>query len=142
MIYVRDDIPIKLLTKRFSVDIKCIFLELNFRKSKWFLVGACITHLHRIIFFFFFFFESLDKAIDVYSPYEKVLLLGDFNAEISEVCSDSFLYPHELKNVVSQNFVLKTFRILVAFLLFLTNNALSFQHTETVSSSLSDFHIS
>ena len=92
--------------------------------------------------FFFFFFESLDKAIDVYSPYEKVLLLGDFNAEISEVCSDSFLYPHELKNVVSQNFVLKTFRILVAFLLFLTNNALSFQHTETVSSSLSDFHIS
>ena len=32
-----------------------------------------------------YFFENLDKAIDVYSHYEKVLLVGGFNAEISDL---------------------------------------------------------
>ena len=73
--------------------------------------------------------------IDVYSHYEKVLLVGDFNAEISEVCLVSFLYQHGkektcFKNVSSPSCID----------LFLTNNALSFQHTETVTTGLSDFH--
>ena len=38
MIYVREDIPSKLLIKHvLPSDIECIFLELNFRKCKWFL---------------------------------------------------------------------------------------------------------
>ena len=41
MIYVSEDIPIKLLTKHvLPSDIECIFLELNFRKCKWLLVGT------------------------------------------------------------------------------------------------------
>ena len=32
---------------------------------------------------------TLDKAIDVYSHYEKILLVGDFNGEISEFPLDS-----------------------------------------------------
>ena len=43
---------------------------------------------------------TLDKAIDVYSHYEKILLVGDFNGEISEFCLDYLLYQHELKNLV------------------------------------------
>ena len=36
MIYIRDDIPSKLLTKHvFPDDIKGLFVELNFRKNKW-----------------------------------------------------------------------------------------------------------
>ena len=58
------------------------------------------------------FFESLDKAINVYSHYQKVLLVGDFDAEISEVCIDSFLYQHELKNKP----VLKMFWMLVVLI--------------------------
>ena len=45
---------------------------------------------------------TLDKAIDVYSHYEKFLLVGDFNGEISEFCLDSLLYQHELKNLVKE----------------------------------------
>ena len=37
---------------------------------------------------------TLDKAIDVYSHYEKILLVGDFNGEISEFCLDYLLYQH------------------------------------------------
>ena len=43
---------------------------------------------------------TFDKAIDVYSHYEKILLVGDFNGEISEFCLDYLLYQHELKDLV------------------------------------------
>ena len=59
------------------------------------------------------FFENFDKAIDVYSYHEKVFIVGDFNAEISEFCLVSFLYQHELKNLVEE----KAFRILVALII-------------------------
>ena len=38
MIYVRDDIPSKTLTKHnYPEDIEAAFIELNFRKCKWLL---------------------------------------------------------------------------------------------------------
>ena len=123
MVYVPEDIPSKLLTKHvLPSDIECIFLELNFRKCKWPLVGTYhppSQNDHH-------FFENLDKAIDVYSHYEKVLLVGDFNADISEVCLDSLLYQHELKNLVKEKNMFKNVSNPSCIDLFLTNNALSF----------------
>ena len=66
--------------------------------------------------------------------------LGDFNAEISEFCLDSFLYQHELKNLVKEKACFKNVSNPSCIDLLLTNSALSFQHTETVSTGLSDFH--
>ena len=64
MIYIRDDIPSKLLTKHvFSDDIEGLFVELNFRKSKWLLMGA----YHFPSQSDSYFFEHLDKALDIYS---------------------------------------------------------------------------
>ena len=41
MIFVKEDIPSKLLTKHnFPRDIEGLFVELNFRKSKWLLFGT------------------------------------------------------------------------------------------------------
>ena len=41
MIFVREDIPSKLLTKHnFPSDVEGLFVELNFRKSKWLLCGT------------------------------------------------------------------------------------------------------
>ena len=88
MICVREDISSKLLIKNvFPSDIECIFLELNFRKCKWVLVRTYHPPSQND----HYCFENLDKAIDVYSHYEKVLLVGGFNAEISECCLDLFL---------------------------------------------------
>ena len=47
---------------------------------------------------------------------------------------------HELKNLVKEKTCFKNVSNPSCIDLFLTNNALSFQHTETVSTSLSDFH--
>ena len=47
-------------------------------KSKWLLVGT----YHPASLNNHYFFENLDKVIDVYSHYEKVFFVGDFNTEI------------------------------------------------------------
>ena len=89
MIYVRDDIPSKMLTKHnLPEDIEAAFIELNFRKCKWLL---CATYRapsqnHN------YFFDNIDKGLDVYSTYERVALAGDFNAKVSEKSFDTFLY--------------------------------------------------
>ena len=70
-----------------------------------------------------YFFENLDKAIHVYSHYEKVLLKEDFNAEISQFCLDSFLYQHELKDLVKEKTCLKNVSNPSCIDIFLTNNA-------------------
>ena len=33
-----------------------------------------------------YYFDSIDKALDVYYQYEKVVLVGDFNSQIGEKC--------------------------------------------------------
>ena len=41
MIFVKEDIPSKLLTKHnFASDVEGLFVVLNFRKSKWLLFGT------------------------------------------------------------------------------------------------------
>ena len=45
------------------------------------------------------FFDNLDKALDVYSTYEKILITGDLNAEEGGKYLDTFLYQHELKSL-------------------------------------------
>ena len=41
MIFIRDDIPSRVLTKHvFPDDIKGLFIELNFRKAKWLFFGT------------------------------------------------------------------------------------------------------
>ena len=71
---------------------------------------------------------------------KKVLLAGGFNAEISKFCLDTFLYQHELKILVKEKTCFENVSNPSCIDLCLTNNALSFQQTETVSTGLSDFH--
>ena len=79
-----------------------------------------------------YFFENLDKAIDVYSDYQKNLLVENFNAKILQVCLDSFLYRHELKNLVNEKACFKNILNPSCIDLFLTSNTLSFQQSPQV----------
>ena len=111
-------------------------LELNFSKCKWLLLGT----YHPPSQNYHYFFENLDKTINVYGQYENVLLKEDFNAEISEFCLGSFLYQHELKDLVKEKTCFKNVSNPSCTDIFLTNNAPSLQHTKTVSTGLSYFH--
>ena len=137
MIYIRDDIPSILLTKHvFPDDIEGLFVELNFRKSKWLLMGA----YHPPSQSNSYFFEHLDKALDIYSNYEKVLQEISTQKLQSLVWIPSYInmtWPHLLKKKTC----FKSITNPTCIDLFLTNSNLSFQHTETVSTGLSDFHM-
>ena len=98
IIYIRGDIPSKLLRKHvFPYDMGDLFIELDFRKCKWPLFETYYPPSQADIYYF----DNLDKAFDTYSSYEKRLLIGDYNAEIHEPRIDSFVYEHELHNLVN-----------------------------------------
>ena len=93
MVYVRDDIPSKMLSKHnLPEDIEAAFIELNFRKCKWLLcaIYRAPSQNHNYLF------DNIDKGLDVYSTCERVALAGDFNAQVGEKSFDAFLYQHEL----------------------------------------------
>ena len=96
IIYVREDITSKMLTKhRFPDDIEVLFVEINFRKCKWLL---CRLY-HPPNQSDQYLLENSDNALDVYSTYEKVSITGDFNAQEGEKCLDTFSYQHQLKSL-------------------------------------------
>ena len=81
VIYAREHFLSNVLRKHScSNNIEGIFLEINFRKSKWLL---CSTY-HPPSQSNQYYFDNIDKALDVYCQYEKVVLVGDFNAQIGE----------------------------------------------------------
>ena len=137
MIYVRDNILSKLPTKHFfRNDIEGLILELNFRKCKWLLLGTYHppSQLDQN------FFENVDKALHMYSYYDKILLKADFGAEIYDHYLESFLYQYELKSMVKENTYFRSISNPSHVDLFLTNNVPSFQSTKAVSTGSSDFH--
>ena len=74
-------------------------MELNFRKCKWLLFGT----YHLLFQEDQHCYNNLDKALETYCQYDKILLSGDFNSETSEVCLDAFLNQHDLKNLVKKH---------------------------------------
>ena len=138
LIYVRQDIPSKKLIKHtFPHDIEGLCIEINLRKCKWFLCGT----YHPPSQSDKYYFENMGKVIDLYNGvYDKMLLVGDFNAEEGELCIDSFLYEYSFKNLVKQKTCFKNPENPSCIDLFITNSANSFQNTTTLSCGLSDCH--
>ena len=138
MIFIRDTISSKILEKHiFPNDVESIFVELNFRKCKWLLCGTyhppsqsdeCL-------------FNNLDKVLDSYSRYDKVLLVRNFNTEISEQSIESFLYMHELCSLVKEKTCFKNMQNPNCIYLLLTNNVYAFEQTTITCTGLSDCHI-
>ena len=72
-----------------------MFIELKFRKYKWLLCGLFHPPSQKDQYFF----DNVDKALDVYSTYEKAVLGGDFDSQIGENCIDNFMCLHNLQSV-------------------------------------------
>ena len=129
MIYVRDDISSKLLTKHFFPNnMEDIFVKLNFINCKWPLLGT----YHPPSQSDEYFFENVNKESDTnstYSYYDKILLTGDLYK----------IYDHYLETSLCQHGVVKRKAYFKSISnpgsidLFLTNNSLSFQSTKTIT---------
>ena len=99
LLYVREDIPSKLLEPNFHSDIECIAIEFSIYKRKWLLLGLynpkkslirnCIA--------------KVSKYLDQYSTfYDNIILLGDFNSEMSDESMDEFSRVYGLKNLIKK----------------------------------------
>ena len=84
--------------------------------------------------------NNLDKAFDTFSKHDKVLLIADFNIRVSEQGIESFLYMHELCNLVKEKTYFRNMQSPSYIDLLLTNNVYAFQQTIAICTGLSDCH--
>ena len=137
LLYVREDIPSKLITPLVPIDIECVFIEINFHKKKWLVVGSynplkstIADHL-----------EKLGKHLDTILPlYDNVIIMGDFNSEPHEYDMSEFCAIYGLKNLVKEPTCFKSTENPSCVDLILTNRHRSFQSTITLETGISDFH--
>jgi hypothetical protein len=88
-----------LIKSTLSNDFECIFLELNFKNSKWLLFEAykppsqCSN----------FFFSEVTKAITkLNSKYDNLLLLGDFNESVKDRILRNFMDDNTPKCLIKE----------------------------------------
>jgi len=138
IIYVREDIPCKKLTKFILPDdIEGIFIEINLRKVKWLLFGTYHPPSQQDNYYF----SNLGKAIDFYlKSYEKFLLVGDFNSNEADLHLSEFLNNYNAKNLVHDMTCFKSKDNPSCIDLLLTNSPRNFQNTCAITTGLSDFH--
>ena len=138
LVYVRDDIPSKLLNISYvSSDTECLAIEINLRKTKWLLICSYNPHKNNISNHLM----NLSKIIDRNSSrYDKYLCIGDFNLENSETALRNFCDLYKLKNLVREPTCFKNPDNPSCIDLFLTNCSRSFQDTQVIETGLSDFH--
>ena len=141
MIYVRDDIPSKRLTKYVMVDnMEAILVEINLRKSKLLLIGTYHSTSIQFGTNDEVFVKQIGSALDYYTGYDKFLVAGDLNIKEEDELLEDFLDEFHAKNLVKDPTCFKNPLNPSCIDMFITNSYRSFQKTTTVSTGLSDFH--
>ena len=136
-IYIRENIPCRLLVNHsLPNNIEAIFVELNFKKRKWLVIGTyrppSLSQTH--------YFSNMQKAIDLYrSSYENFVILGDLNMEVHESAMEEFCVANEFSSLVRVPTCFKS-KNARCIDLVLTNRASCFQGSTAVDTTLSDFH--
>ena len=75
-------------------------MELNLRKKKWLI--CCCYNLHKNLINYYL--QGLAKEIQIYfNNYDDILLIGDFNAEVSETSFPSFCELYQVKSIINQS---------------------------------------
>ena len=112
-------------------------IELNLRKKKWLI--CCSYNLHQNLINYHL--QELAKGIQIYSNnYDEILLMGDFNAEVSETSFSSFCELYEIKSMINQSTCYKNPTNPLCIDLFLRNSPNSLQKSTVVETGLSDFY--
>ena len=135
LVYVREDIPSKLI--EMSGSVEGISIELNLRKKKW-LVNCSYNANNSTICNHL---RSLGKSLDTpLTNYYKVFLMGDFNAEASHIHIKDFSNVHKLKNLIKVPTCFKNPDNPKTTDLMLTNSVRSFQNSCALETGLFGFH--
>ena len=138
MLFVKDGI-ITFPSDQYSfpVEFEAFCTELNLRRKKWLVF--CIYNPHNR--FIKHHLKELRKTIEFYSKmYENIMIMGDFNAEISEPNSAFFCTFCNFKSLINKPTCYKNPDNPSCIDLILTNCLNYFQNSLTFETGLSDFH--
>ena len=135
LLYVREDISSKIL--HYDNNFESFFVELNFKKQKWLLSCSYNPHYQTIGTHL----NNLQTHLDMFSSkYERVLFIGDFNCEVSDIALSSFCDDNKLKSLIKSPTCYKNPVNPKCIDLMLTNFPKSFINCCTLETGLSDFH--
>ena len=130
LIFIREDIPTKIISITPLKDFEGIFVELNFRKKK---ILLCYSYNHHL--------NILGKILDTQMKiYGNFLIVRDFNFEMTESVMENFCGTYHLHNVIKDPTCFKNPDKSSYIDLLLTNFPKSFLKLQTLETGLSDFH--
>ena len=136
MLYVREDIPSKLLLID-NQPIEGFYIEINLRKKKWLLCGSYNPNRDNIGNHL----DSLSRNLALYSStYENYIIIGNFNIEADSKEMSSFCDTFDLTSLIKEPTCYKNPDNPSCIDLILTNKHLSFQNLCVAGTGLSDFH--
>ena len=138
LLYVKNNITATLLTSyTLPEDIEALFVEIVIGNFKWLFCCSYNPHKSMITYHL----QEIGKGLEFYtSNYEKILLMGDFNSEMSETSMNSFCNLYNLKCLVQEPTCYKNPERPSCIDLFLSNCENHFLKTEILETGLSDFH--
>ena len=95
MLYITEDIPSRIIEKKFRNNDEYFFVEIDLKKKKWLLCCSYNSHKNSLPTHIDFLRRELDLH---FSNYENFILLGDFNSEIADSNKKDFCNLYLLKN--------------------------------------------
>ena len=133
MLYVREDIPSKLLSVE-NQPIEGFYIELNLRRKKWLISGTYNPHRNNIGNDL----DSLSKNLALYpSAYDNYIVIDNFDIEADSKEMSNFCYTFDLTNLIKERTCYKN---LDNPSCISTNKPLNFQSSCVTETGLSDFH--
>ncbi len=140
MIYVRDDIPSQEKESNLPKNVEALLVEINLRKTRFLLIGTYHSTHETYGTTDSVFLHKIGTVLDMYSSYDKFLIVGDLNMQEGDACLDEFLDEFHARNLVKEPTCYKNPDNPSCVDLFITNGYRSFMKTTTVGTGLSDFH--
>ena len=138
LVYFRNNITSKLLKiENLPSDIEAIFIEMNIKSKKWLV--CCTYNPNKSLIENHL--RQLQKQLEAFSErYEHFLIIGHFNADVSDPSMSSFCTLFKLKSIVKEPTCYKNPENPSCIDLLLTNCPRSFHNTCLYETGLSDFH--
>ena len=138
LVYFRNNITSKLLKiENLPSDIEAIFIEMNIKSKKWLV--CCTYNPNKSLIENHL--RQLQKQLEAFSErYEHFLIMGNFNADVSDPSMTSFCTLFKLKSIVKEPTCYKNPENPSCIDLFLTNCPRSFHNTYFYETGVSDFN--
>ena len=135
LLYVREDIPSKLLNSDLSIE--GFVVEIRLRKKTRLLCSSYNPKKNLIANHLNCTDRNLDSQL---GQNENVILTGNFNIEPNDTTMKNFCQIYGWKNIVKDKTCFKNPINPTCIELIMTSRPKSFQESEIIKTGLSDFH--